>query len=235
VNYQIGPSTSIDKAWSHLTSLRREIQELYLEKGYHKPDERVQQLLTSLLAEYRFVRGTIDARGNLDPDEVLLILKEEERVIKRISETAMFARGRGAQSGNKTHPHLSCLLYSESHRVSECQYLSEAQRHIHSSSSKVNKRRSPLRRPSPSNKDDLKALVKQLIQKVDRLEVAKKPNYKGKAFAATKDVSPLPSPPPEVLLGEEDVETAGAVSQARGELSHQHWMLDSGCSNYMTD
>jgi hypothetical protein len=42
------------------------------------------------------VRGTIDARGNLNPDEVLLILKEEERVIKRILEIAMFARGRGA-------------------------------------------------------------------------------------------------------------------------------------------
>jgi hypothetical protein len=42
------------------------------------------------------VRGTINTRGNLDPDEVLLILKEEERVIKRISEIAMFARGRGA-------------------------------------------------------------------------------------------------------------------------------------------
>jgi hypothetical protein len=78
-------------------------------------------------------------------------------------------------------------------------------------------------------------LVKQLIQKVDRLEAAKKPNHKGKAFAAAEDVSPLPSPPPEVLLGEEDVETAGAASQARGELSHQHWMLDSGCSNHMTD
>jgi hypothetical protein len=96
VNYQMGLSTSIDEVWLHLTSLGREIQELYPEKGYHKPDERVQQLLTSLLAEYRFVRGTIDARGNLNPDEVLLILKEEERVIKRISETAMFARGRGA-------------------------------------------------------------------------------------------------------------------------------------------
>jgi hypothetical protein len=105
--------------------------------------------------------------------------------------------------------------------------MSEAQRHVHSSSSKVNKRRSPPRRPSPSNKDDLKALVKQLIQKVDRLEAAKKPNHKSKAFTATEDVSLLPSPPPEVLLGEEDVETAGAASQARGVLSHQHWMLDS--------
>jgi hypothetical protein len=42
------------------------------------------------------VRGTIDTRGNLNPDEILLILKEEERVMKRIPETAMLARGRGA-------------------------------------------------------------------------------------------------------------------------------------------
>jgi hypothetical protein len=71
------------------------------------------------------MRGTIDTRGNLNPDEVLLILKEEERVIKRISETAIFTRGRGAQSGNKTHSYLSYLLYSELYRVSEYQYLSE--------------------------------------------------------------------------------------------------------------
>jgi hypothetical protein len=42
------------------------------------------------------VRGTINTRGNLNPDKVLLILKEEERVIKRISEIAMFTRCRGA-------------------------------------------------------------------------------------------------------------------------------------------
>jgi hypothetical protein len=42
------------------------------------------------------VRGTINTRGNLNPDEVLLILKEEERVIKRILEIAIFTRGRGA-------------------------------------------------------------------------------------------------------------------------------------------
>jgi hypothetical protein len=83
---------------------------------------------------------------------------------------------------------------------------------VYSSSSKINKRRSPPRRPSHSNTDDLKVLEKQLIQKVDRLEVAKKPTYKSKAFAATEDVSPLPSLPPEVLLGDEDVETAGAAS-----------------------
>jgi hypothetical protein len=42
------------------------------------------------------MRGTINTRGNLNPDKVLLILKEEERVIKRISEIAIFTRGRGA-------------------------------------------------------------------------------------------------------------------------------------------
>jgi hypothetical protein len=41
------------------------------------------------------MRGTINTRGNLNPNEVLLILKEEERVIKRISEIAIFTRGRG--------------------------------------------------------------------------------------------------------------------------------------------
>jgi hypothetical protein len=41
------------------------------------------------------VRGTINTRGNLNPDEVLLILKEEERVMKRVSEIAIFTRGRG--------------------------------------------------------------------------------------------------------------------------------------------
>jgi hypothetical protein len=41
------------------------------------------------------VRGTINTRGNLNPDEILLILKEEERVMKRIPEIAMLARGRG--------------------------------------------------------------------------------------------------------------------------------------------
>jgi hypothetical protein len=97
---------------------------------------------------------------------------------------------------------------------------------MYSSSSKINKRRSPLRRLSSSNIDDLKVLVKQLIQKVDRLEVVKKPTYKSKAFIAAENVSPLPSPPSEVLLGDEDVETVGAASQARGELSYQ--LLDAG-------
>jgi hypothetical protein len=41
------------------------------------------------------MRGTINTRGNLNPDEILLILKEEERVMKRILEIAMLARGRG--------------------------------------------------------------------------------------------------------------------------------------------
>jgi hypothetical protein len=64
--------------------------------------------------------GTINTRGNLNPDKILLILKEEERVMKRIPEIAKLVRGRGVQSGNKTYSHLSYLLYNKSYRVSEC-------------------------------------------------------------------------------------------------------------------
>jgi hypothetical protein len=71
------------------------------------------------------MRGTINTRGNLDPNEILLILKEEERVIKRIPEIAILVRGRVVQSGNKTHSYLLCLLYNKSYRVLEYQYLSE--------------------------------------------------------------------------------------------------------------
>jgi hypothetical protein len=232
VSYQMGHDTSIDEAWSHLASLGREIQEVYPDKGYHKVEERIQQLLTSLPAEYRFVRQTINARGTLDPDEILLILKEEERSVNKATDSAMFAKGKQGKSYNSFH--LSCLLCNGLHRVSECTHLEQARKHIQGSVDKVTKRRSPPRRSSPQ-RQNLTTLVKQLTQKVEKLEAAQKSSYKGKAFAAAEGQSPSPSPSPEELSGDDHIEAAGAALQARGKLPCQGWMLDSGCSSHMSD
>jgi hypothetical protein len=67
---------------------------VYPDNGYHKVEERIQQLLTSLLAEYRFMRQTINTRGTLDPDEILLILKEEERSVNKVTDSVMFVKGK---------------------------------------------------------------------------------------------------------------------------------------------
>jgi hypothetical protein len=165
----MGHDTSIDEAWSYLASLRREIQEVYPDKGYHKVEERIQQLLTSLPAEYRFIRQTINVRGTLDPDEILLILKEEERSVNKATDSAMFTKGKQGKSYNSFH--LSCLLCNRLHRVSECTYLKQARKHIQGSVNKVTKRRSLPRRSSPQ-RQNLTTLVKQLTQKVEKLEAA---------------------------------------------------------------
>jgi hypothetical protein len=121
MSYQMGYNTSINEAWSHLVSLRREIQEVYPDKGYYKVEERIQQLLTSLLAKYRFIRQTINIRGTLNPNEILLILKEEERSVNKVTDLAMFIKGKQGKSYNSSH--LLCLLYNRLHRVSEYTHL----------------------------------------------------------------------------------------------------------------
>ncbi|KAI0995896.1 hypothetical protein K3495_g12285, partial [Podosphaera aphanis] len=235
VNYQMGPDTSVDEAWAHLAGLGREIQEVYPNKGYHTVEERIQQLLTSLPVEYRFVRQTIDARESLDPDEILLILKEEERSANKVTDSALFARGKQGKAQTKPYSHFSCLLCEGHHKVFDCTHLQEAKRHVQGSANKVTKRRSPPRRQSPQ-RETLATLVKQLTQKVERLEAAEKSRSKGKAFAAAEEANPpSPSQSSESPSVDEPVETAGAALQARGKLPHQSWMLDSGCSSHMSD
>lgn len=107
------------------------------------------------------MRQTINARESLDSDEILLILKEEERNANRVTNSAMFTKGKQGKAYSKLNPYFVCLLYKEYYRVSECPYLQEAKRHVQGPTNKVTKRRSPLRRQSPQ-RENLTTLVKQL-------------------------------------------------------------------------
>ncbi|KAI7159413.1 hypothetical protein KC324_g13609 [Hortaea werneckii] len=238
VTYQMDPSTTINEAWSELTRIGQEIRVTHPGSGYHLPEERLQQLLSALPSEYRFIRQTIDNYESPNVDEVLLRLREEERMLGK-SESAMFGRS-DVRKG--------CFLCGESHAQRECPGLAAAKQAARKAvPHKVDKRqrisppRSSRRRSSP-DKDDLKAMVKKLTLEMAELKKAvgeqreKKAKYK-KAYVAVQDSPHSPSTPPEQSGSSdiEEVETAGAASEARGKLPSTQWLLESGASNHMTD
>ena len=92
VSYKMDASTTISEAWSTLAKLGQEISVTHPSSRYHLPDERLQQLLSALTDEYRFVRQTIDLQGVPNVDEVLLRLKEEERLLRKHQDTGGLGR-----------------------------------------------------------------------------------------------------------------------------------------------
>ncbi|KAI6823820.1 hypothetical protein KC333_g9195 [Hortaea werneckii] len=181
------PSTTINEAWSQLTRIGQEIRVTHPGSGYHLPEERLQQLLSALPSEYRFIRQTIDNASSPNVDEVLLHLREEERILEK-SETAMF----GQSSMRK-----GCFLCGEPHAQKDCPGLTAAKQAAKKvTPSKVDKhqkasRRSPRRASSPE-KEDLKAIAKKLTLEMAELKKTvgeqreKNVKYK-KAYAAVQD------------------------------------------------
>ena len=84
-------TTSINDAWSHLAKLGRAIRAGDNDTSYHKPEQRLKQLLSALPAKYMPIRQTVQAQESRDPDTILLMLKEEEMTIQG-SESAMAVR-----------------------------------------------------------------------------------------------------------------------------------------------
>lgn len=238
VLYKMGNDTTIDQAWSYLSDLGREISVTHPGKGYEKSEERIQQLLSALPREYRFVRQTIDA-SEMDTDEILLRLKEEERIMAQDNDkdVALAAtQGRRPQYQRSGDTRSNCLLCdSPDHRVSHCSFLRDAQKLVKSKLERVQGKRSASRRNSSPNKD-LRSLVKQLSIEVEALKKGSKRN-KAKAFVSKDpDQSQSLSSGSELPSDQEEVdEIAQAARNARGKLPPSQWLLDSGASNHMTD
>jgi hypothetical protein len=234
VNYQMGQDTTIDAAWIHLTSLGREIQAVYPDKGYHTVNERIQQLLGSLPEEYRFVRGIIDARSDMNPEDILLTLREEERKLKRDVENGMLAfktKPRTPLRPYQGRSYMGCLICDQDHKTSHCPQLGKARTVVKDASIKKRRPSSPKQR----NPDDLRNLVRQLAQEVQSLKASSPKGNKQKAFIA-EDTLPQSEPSSPTLEPEEwEAETAQAADEARGKLQSQQWVLDSGASSHMTD
>jgi hypothetical protein len=243
MTYTMDETTSINEAWAELARLGQEIKVTHPDGRYHLPEERLQQLLSALPREYRFVRQTIDSQDIQAVDDVLLRLKEEERLMKKDSETAMLARGGFKNSGRQSSQREpTCNLCEGDHWMRDCLGLQAARQAARAKNpNKVHKRRSPppkhTRRSSP-DKDELKSMVKKLTLEVQSLK-RKQERRPQKAYQAqeaeshssAEEVVRAQSP----LEGEEVDEIAHATVDAKGKYPSSEWLLDSCASSHMTD
>jgi hypothetical protein len=89
--FKIDATTSIDAAWQQINTLGKKVVEQRPElKSLNSIESRIQQLLAALPIEYAAYKAGIDARGKVDPEEVLLILNEAQATVN--PEAAHYAK-----------------------------------------------------------------------------------------------------------------------------------------------
>ena len=244
VTYQMGDSTTINEAWAQLTRLGQEIRVTHPEGRYHYPEERLQQLLSALPDEYRFVRQTIDCQEILVVDDVLLRLREEERLNMKSSETALYAGKPRLQRSTTQPAGFACLLCDKTdHRMKDCPGLFAAKKAAQGRSGRIQKKTSPppskpRRRSSPKGIEDLLAMMKKMSAEIAALKKGQ-PAKRHKAYLAQdidNEESVPQSPSSDGPSDGEDFETvAFNATEAKGKLSRSEWLLDSGATSHMTD
>lgn len=99
--FKIDATTSIDAAWQQINTLGKKVVEQRPElKSLNSIESRIQQLLAALPIEYAAYKAGIDARGKVDPEEVLLILNEAQATVN--PEAAHYAK-KPYQSSKPSH------------------------------------------------------------------------------------------------------------------------------------
>ena len=162
-NFEMQEDQNIDEAWQELSTIARRAVAISPQFKEIKTEKRmIQQLLAGLPKAFYAVRDGIDTRADLEPQDILCILREkQEQMLQK--ETALFTKRGTNNSGRSQHrqsEQFTYYLYKGNYSIKDCLDLSTAKQAV---KQKLKKLRSLLRRKSSLLKDNLEKMVERLI------------------------------------------------------------------------
>jgi hypothetical protein len=249
--FKMDVTTSIDVAWQQINSLGKKVVEQRPElKSLNSIESKIQQLLAALPIEYAAYKAGIDARGKVDPEEVILILNEAQANIN--PEAAHYAKKPYQNSKpsfqKKDMPTrarsplqregLSChLCGAPDHQMKSCNYISAIKaygrklrrEHLDSkkSSEQISSQGSEVAR---LNKEI--EYLKKTVKQMQGIKFTK-------AHLATQNESESTDSGLDSLPGSEqeepEIESANFSKENVSTTTADSWISDSGASSHMTD
>ena len=249
--FKIDATTPIEVAWQQINSLGKKVVEQRPElRSLNSIESRIQQLLAALPIEYAAYKAGIDARGKVDPEEVLLILNEAQATVD--PEAAHYAKkpyqGSKPSFQKRDAPArarsplqrdgLSChLCGAPDHQMKSCNYISAVKAYGRK-----------LRREDLESKKSSEQIssqgseVARLNKEIEYLKKTVK-QMQGtkftKAHLATQNGSESTDSGLDSLSGsdpgEPEVESANFSKENVSTTTADSWISDSGASSHMTD
>lgn len=199
-SYKMESSTTIDEAFQHLNKLGKKLVEQTPElRTLNTMRFKFRQLLSALPSEYATYKAGMDARGEIDPEEGLQILREAERDLH--PEFGLFAKkpyGKPRPRSQEERPRSpiqrdgqNCFLCNGSdHQMRSCPYMSAAKRTANQERrSQTESRKSTDQISTQSTKiSQLESQISNLAKEIKSLRAEKRSKKAYLAESTSKDI-----------------------------------------------
>lgn len=246
-SYKMESSTTIDEAFQHLNKLGKKLVEQTPElRTLNTMRFKFRQLLSALPSEYATYKAGMDARGEIDPEEGLQILREAERDLH--PEFGLFAkkpyrkpRPRSQEERPRSpiqRDGQNCFLCNGSdHQMRSCPYMSAAKRTANQERrSQTESRKSTDQISTQSTKiSQLESQISNLAKEIKSLRAEKRSKKAYLAESTGKDIISDGTSVSSEDDQEGTVETATFCKENVSTILQDKWISDSGASSHMTD